>query len=250
MSGLGLGRVVAVHPEDRSVDLVMIPDGARLAGVQVLSGVVSSNSGLADLHEPVGTGGEKWTLATEGEREIIACVGYVGRNPLVVGFLAPQVCEVLFARKNFRIDRHASDVYQTIDDAGNVELYHPSGTFLRIAESPDHEDLTGQDFDKAFKVTRNTSKAVHVRLQVKNAGVLKATVSIDPSGNVGVTHEGDLAVDTGGAMAFTAGGGVSIGAGGPVAITSPSLSHNGKNVGHTHTHGGITPGGASTAPPD
>lgn len=37
---------------------------------------------------------------------------------------------------------------------------------------------------------------------------------------------------------------------GNVAITGGSLTHNGKNVGSTHTHGGVQSGGSSTAAPN
>jgi phage gp45-like len=37
---------------------------------------------------------------------------------------------------------------------------------------------------------------------------------------------------------------------GAVQINSATLRHNAKNVGDGHTHGGISPGGASTAPPN
>ena len=37
---------------------------------------------------------------------------------------------------------------------------------------------------------------------------------------------------------------------GAVAINSASLTHNGKNVGATHTHGGIRAGTSSTSVPD
>lgn len=240
---MNLARVVAIHPEDNSVDLVMVDDGARLAGVQVLAGAASSNSGRAELHEPGRTVGDRWTLTEETSRDLIAVVGYVNRNPLVVGFLFPQVCQLLFARKNFRVNRHPSDVYTTVDDAGNVEVYHPSGTYLRIGEAPEHEDLTGQDFDKRWKIERNTGKAVHVQLQVKNAGALKATLHIDPSGNVALDHTGDLGVSTAGSIEVSAGGSIALTSGG-------LLTHNGKNVGATHTHGGVVPGGGSTAVPN
>lgn len=36
---------------------------------------------------------------------------------------------------------------------------------------------------------------------------------------------------------------------GNVAITGASLTHNGKNVGSTHTHTGVTPGGSDTGAP-
>lgn len=36
---------------------------------------------------------------------------------------------------------------------------------------------------------------------------------------------------------------------GAVSIVSPSLTHNGVNIGSTHVHGGVAPGGANTLPP-
>ncbi|KAA0685995.1 hypothetical protein DTW90_34480 [Neorhizobium sp. P12A] len=38
--------------------------------------------------------------------------------------------------------------------------------------------------------------------------------------------------------------------GGEIHLTSSKLTHNGLNVGSTHTHGGITPGGADTDVPN
>lgn len=35
-----------------------------------------------------------------------------------------------------------------------------------------------------------------------------------------------------------------------LAVNGPSLTHNGKNVGSTHTHGGVESGGSSTAAPN
>lgn len=42
---------------------------------------------------------------------------------------------------------------------------------------------------------------------------------------------------------------VSINASGAVTITSGSLTHNGKNIGATHAHSGVTPGGSNTGVP-
>jgi phage baseplate assembly protein V len=38
--------------------------------------------------------------------------------------------------------------------------------------------------------------------------------------------------------------------GGGVAISGGAVTHNGLNIGSTHTHGGVVPGGASTAGPN
>lgn len=53
----------------------------------------------------------------------------------------------------------------------------------------------------------------------------------------------------GGGINIVSTAGVNINAPGAVAITSGSLTHNGKNVGDTHVHGGVVIGGANTTGP-
>lgn len=180
--------VVAIHPEDHSVDVVLLEDGSRFAGVQVLSPSASSNSGLADLALPdAQTGESRWEVTRRQGRQVYAVIAFLGREPYVQGFLFPQVCQMTFAEPNRRIDRHASDFYQTIDGAANAEWYHPSGTFLRIGETPGHEDLTGKDYDGQWAITNNTQAAPYVNLTLANAGAVQCVVQIDPQGNIQVT---------------------------------------------------------------
>ncbi|MBW6399975.1 phage baseplate assembly protein [Roseomonas sp. HJA6] len=44
-------------------------------------------------------------------------------------------------------------------------------------------------------------------------------------------------------------GDIEITAGGTIAITSAGLTHNGKDIGDSHVHGGVVRGGAQTDPP-
>lgn len=53
--------------------------------------------------------------------------------------------------------------------------------------------------------------------------------------------EGGMVIHTPGTLGINAAGGVS--------ITSPTLTHNGVNIGSTHAHGGVTPGGSNTGGP-
>lgn len=290
MKFLRLARVADVHPEDHSVDIVMVDDGSRFPGVQVLTLTATTNSGMADLPDVTKTG-EKWSLTESTDRDMIAIVGFLAPTvPIVLGFLFPQVNQVLFADRNRKIERHASDVYTSTDGDGNFELYHPSGTYLRIGTSPDHEDLAGKDYDAKWAITKNTDKAVHVHLRVSSAGAQKATLDIDPGGNVGLDHVGNLTTHTGGNATVDVDGSATITVGqnlsatvsgdasatvsgsltssaaswqhtGPVTIdgavtingnvaTTGTLRNNGKSVGSTHTHGGVAPGAANTAVPN
>lgn len=267
---MDLGLVVAIHPEDNSVDLVMVEDGSRLAGVQCLAAPGASiRSGQVNLVAPGDPdAGDKWSLTGKRGFETLATVDYVGRGrmPVVTGFLFPQVCQMLFDRLNFHVDRHPSDWYQTVDDAGNVEWSHPSGSFVRMAESPEHENLTALDFDKKWAIDRNTARAPWLSILVANAGSEVFRLRVDPSGNVTVVHTGNLSVETAGNAAVavagnaavTVDGTTSITSGGAMSITAPTLAiaaniattgtltNNGKNVGSNHQHlnsGGPSVGG-------
>jgi hypothetical protein len=118
--------------------------------------------------------------------------------------LPPQINQTSFDRKNFHVFRHASDVYKTINAAGDIEEYHPSGSFVRLAASPVHEDLTGQDFDLKWAIKQNTGGAVHWHVTVANAGTVVATLDIGPSGNAALVNSGNTTVTTTGNMEFTA----------------------------------------------
>lgn len=184
-------RVVAIHPEDHSCDVVILSDGARFSGVQIMSATASTNTGLNDLPVPAAApDGSQWNASQKTGRDIIAIIDWCEGTPYVEGFLFPQICQMTFPDGNRKIDRHASDVYQTIDGNGNAEWSHPSGTYMRVGETPAHEDLTGKDFDKKWKIGNNTARAPHMQLVVANAGAVKCTINIAPSGNVTVTSVG------------------------------------------------------------
>lgn len=252
---LSLGRVAAVHPEDHSVDVIMIRTGARLPGVQVLAEFATTNSGAHDLpNVSMPPSGDKWDLTAATDRDMIAVVGYIDGLPVVLGFLFPQVSQMLFADANRRVHRHASDWYTTVDGAGNFEAAHPSGTFLRVGETPDHEDLTGQDVDGHWAIAKNTTRTPHVRLVVANGGAVKADIHVDPSGNVTVTNAGNLSAHAAGTAAIQSDGDMTLTAPninlvGNVAASGGALTHDGTNVGHDHTHGGVSAGLARTSGP-
>lgn len=219
---LRLARVAAVNPEDHSVDIVLVDDGSRYVGVQVLSPSASTDTGTADMPEP-GVVGDKWSLSERRGRDILAVVSMLERTalPVVLGFLYPQVNGMLFADRERRVVRHASDVYTSVDANGNVELAHPNGTYIRIGTSPDHEDLTAKDFDGNWKIGKNVDRQTHFQLMIKAGGAQKAVLHIDPAGNVTLEHSGNLVVNTTGTAHVTAGGAATLTAP-AVTIESPT----------------------------
>lgn len=196
---LTYGYVVATYPAGASVDVLLNKDGSRLSNVQVAAWSASSNTGEFDLPDIGGaTDDTRWNLLLPVTRYVRAIIDYMDGVPVCTGFLYPQECQMTFDRKNFKVSRHASDVYSTINDSGDIERYHPSGTYLRIAATAPHEDLTSQDFDQQWAIKKNTTAAVHVHLVVANAGSVVATLDIDPSGNISLVHSGNLTTTTSG----------------------------------------------------
>jgi phage baseplate assembly protein gpV len=202
-----------------------VDDGSRFVGVQVLSPTAGTDTGVFDMPEPSATG-DKWSLTERRDRDIMAVVAMLAgaRLPMVLGFLYPQVNGMLFADKNRRVMRHASDVYTSIDGAGNVELAHPNGTYIRIGTSPAHEDLTGQDFDGNWAITKNTGAATHLQVVLKSGGTQKAKLHIDPSGNVELEHTGNLSINTSGNLSATVGGTSVVTSSGAVTVHAPSVT--------------------------
>jgi phage gp45-like len=189
---LSLARVLRVHPKSNTVDVMRLDTGAEERDVAVLSGVPSAqNTGLADLAEPSKVDMDAGAPMT-GERDVLAVLAELGEATFILGFFYPQVSQLLFDREEFRVNRHASDWYTTVNKDGDFEAYHPSGSYVRIAEDPEHEDLTGQDFDGEWKIERNTDKKPHLRVVVANGGEKKLDIHADPDGNVTLEVQGKL----------------------------------------------------------
>ena len=160
--------VVDVHHEDNSVDLVLCDDGSRLSGVPVLASQGgSARTGHVELPEVPNKNTEnKWDITQRNGQDMEALVGFMGRgNPVVVGFLYPQVSQMTFKDKR-RFNRHRSDVYHTITENGDMELYHPSGAYVRIAEDLEHEDLTKKNHDENLELDRNKDRTINMRVKL------------------------------------------------------------------------------------
>lgn len=255
MSDIFVGRVIKVHQRDNSLDIQLSCDDSVLTGVPLIGPMMTSSSGLVDMHHPEGN-----TQDGPGSKTRDCCVIVARTNGgfIALGFLSLQVNQMAFNRKNFKVSRHASDVYNTIDDSGNIELSHPSGTFVRVATSPAHENLDGQDADGLWSANRNKSAKVWLSVVVANDSGVMADIKIDPSGNVTLLNKGDLTITTKGdailtAKSVTINGKTTINGvttiNGATAITGPTLTHNGVNSGGDHIHGGVTSGAEFTEGP-
>lgn len=185
-------RVVGIDWQSHTVDLVM-SDGRPISGVRVASTSASTNTGMNDLPKP-DTAAGKSPFKSGGysmTRDIIALVLNVGMTPVVIGFLHPVGSQMMLTDEERMVYRHASDVYQTIDKLGNIELAHPSGAFIRMATTSTHENLTAKSRNGNWKITRNTASQVHIHIE--QAGGL-ASIDIAPNGAITVSSAVSVSV--------------------------------------------------------
>lgn len=182
--------VVAVHPDDHSVDLVMVNTRARYTGIQVMSKNGSSRSGSIDLPE-VPERADKWDISTNAESQVTALVDEVGYTPVVMGFIYPQISQMTHTDGRLKYDRHTSDVQTYTDGDGNMGILHPSGAHILLAEGTTPRSFDGQNVDKSSKIDRNTGKKV--TLTVAMAGNV-ATLTMTPDGFCSLALNADLNV--------------------------------------------------------
>lgn len=246
MDNLRLAKVVRVHPGSRQVDLKFLDNGWEAGGVHVMSDLAATDCGHNCLPQPdLPDSGNPWTLEAAAGREVRAVVGFASGIPIVMGFIFPEVNGVLFDDPDREIRRHPSDVYQTTDQDGNTEWYHPSGTYMRVGTTAAHEDLTGKDVDGRWKITRNTGKAVYWHVEVVNGGVSKGVIEIDPSGNGTLTLKGAWNVNVSGNANMTVGGDVNLTVNGKVIGSATAWNLKGPLVvdGAISSTGNITAAG-------
>jgi len=236
--------VVDTHPEDNSVDLVMCDDGACLVGIPVLAQNASTRTGVVDLSAVPNKkdGDAKWDISKRTGQDMEAVVCDVGGGGfVVVGFLFPQISQQTFADERRRFSRHQSDVYHTITGDGDIELFHPSGAYARIAQSTAHEDLEGQNFDKNLKLDRNTDRKVSIYAQ-----------SSDGASSVLISSDGSITINASAGVTIKAPSGIEcitpvVHVTGDVVADGDVLAGQVSLRGHVHT--GVKAGSDLSGPP-
>jgi hypothetical protein len=227
------GIVVATHPSDHSVDLVLA-DGRRMVGVQVATPNGSTRSGTFDM-PAVPEKADKWDITKLTGQDQIALVDFVGDIPVVVGFLFPQISQMTFDDPKMRVTRHQSDVMSMVDGDGNMQVTHPSGAYVRMGETADAVNLGSKNTDASLAADRNTGRKLFMRVVVPGSFDLKIT----PDGQLSLTLSKGAVID----------------APDGITLNTPLVSvPNGDVVASgislvNHVHSGIAPGPANTGAP-
>jgi len=139
---------------------------------------------------------------------------------------------------------------------------------VKISEKDGQPFLTGWIRPKTLgaggiKIDAVHTKGEQVDVVSENGDMTDATIDLSTYSSANErenTGNAALHIKTGGTTLEVTGEGVTLIAGtitlkgavkidGPVEITGTTLTHNGLNVGSTHVHGGISPGGSDTLTP-
>lgn len=208
-----LAQVVAVHPERRSVDLVMLHNGARYAEAGVIGTAASDMAAWAVPSVPrppreTAAGGR----APNG-RTLHAVVEMIQGRAIVLGFISP-LGGAATTEQNRAFYRHPSGTYVTIAPDGAVEINHAGGTNIRI----------GAGAHAAVPGLPPTGAGAPVLITVTTGAL---TITADPIGKV--TIVGDVEVQ------------------GTITATVDVIG-GGKSL-KTHVHSGVTAGGGNTGQP-
>lgn len=218
-----VGKVISTHPEDHSVDVMLLDTTATMT-VPVLSGWMGSNFGITCLTGPSydkkqpakktypEAGPETLhspTITSDVGRDIYALIvqmegNYLGTaDSAVIGFFPAQVSEMLFARDPMKdaeeesqaderglyddllLVRHPSDVQLTIDKGSKLSMQLPNGTRFTMGPDVGAVNLAKKDYDRRYEIRENKDKNASAYVVAVDAdGTARADVLVSADGIV------------------------------------------------------------------
>lgn len=134
-------------------------------------------------------------------------------------------------------------------DKGNIHrTVYPDGTTL---EYDDEQNTYGIHIKSGGKFILTISDGVLIK---GDGGKLELTapegIKIVSESDLNLKAKGSISVKADGEISLNSQNGVSLHSSNEVSIHSSGLKHNSTNVGATHVHGGVYPGGSMTGGPN
>jgi phage baseplate assembly protein gpV len=233
---LEIARVVAIHPHDHSIDALILRTGQRVSGVPMLTAGASTTSGRSDLppvQAPEGDG--RWNLPQRSQADALVALAPTAHGHWVaVGCLFPQQNAVLSPTPGVAVYRHHSGAWTMIANDGTMTVGHPSGALISMGPGGGAPpNPVGGDADGLWQHAGPNAAAPVALTLTMPAG---AIISIDTAGKVSITAPAEVAFTV---PKITTTGDIE--ALGDVKAGTISLKN--------HVHGGVDPGGGTTAPP-
>ncbi|WP_273757210.1 phage baseplate assembly protein V [Bartonella sp. MM73XJBT] len=134
-------------------------------------------------------------------------------------------------------------------DKGNIhKTLYPDGTTI---EYDDKQNSYVLNLTSGGKFNLTISDGVSIK---GDGGKLELTapegIKIVSESDINLNAKGDISLKAGGGVSLNSNDSLSLHSGNNISIHSNGLKHNGTNVGATHVHGGVSPGGSMTGGPN
>lgn len=223
-----LARVTAVHPAGQKLEVIFLDTGDYGRDVQVVSPYAGTDFGFTGgIPSPEQEGHDPNMEENDpNTRHIVAVVASQQGLHLCLGFIYPQVTQMAFTKaldKNRLIERHTSDFYRSVSDAGDMDMVHPSATeaYLRIGVGSEPDALDGRDYDRRWKRKRNrgTKPSVTLRLGRSTIRMLQdGSVEIHADAGLKISSKGDTEIHADGAINIESGASINMTAAADVII--------------------------------
>lgn len=196
---LRFAQVNRFYPHLRVAEITLCDNGCRLQNVPVLSGMVTSDTGMWTGHamrrppseeEAGGLFSEEETLGPDF-RSVMCVVAYSHSRAMIIGFLPHPLTQMAFIdeEQNRDIYRHPSGTNVTANKYGDLTIQQTGGAFIKIAwengsgQPPDYyEDLTEKTANETWELQENEPATITITTGNRDGEAFKLRVR--PSGDV------------------------------------------------------------------
>ncbi|MCZ2158874.1 phage baseplate assembly protein V [Bartonella sp. 220] len=141
-----------------------------------------------------------------------------------------------------------TDAHQAADKGNIHRTIYPDGTIL---EYDDEQNSYSIHIKSGGKFILTIADGVSLK---GDGGKLELTapegIKIVSQSDINFNAKGSISLKADGGVSLNANDSLSLHSGNHVSIHSSGLRHNGTNVGATHVHGGVVPGGSMTGGPN
>lgn len=191
-NSLRLGTVTHVYPEGQKFDVIYLDNGETGREIKMVTPYGGTDFGFTGgIPVPDEEGIDANKKIDPDKRNIIAVVAMIMGRPFCLGLVFPEISQMAFTKENDHnrmIERHTSDFYRTTDSAGNMDMVHPSGAFIRIGEGNSPTDLSQRDVKKRWKIGRNIQREVAITLgnTRRQKYGRSSFISLNPNGSINI----------------------------------------------------------------
>jgi len=245
-------KVTRFYASSNLVDAVTIDDNIALLGCQILCSMPAGFV-FGEKYTPSYDDSNKETSYVMSPADVYCVATFIDdyQQPVILGFLFPKETTLSIADYGLYIFRHESDVMWMIRGDGTIQVYHPSGSIIKIG-SDDVDEMTNDlmipTTTKSFyrrdstEYVSNKSTSLYIKwhagqaISLESDGNLtiktsenKATLIMTPEGALSIETESDINISSQATLNL---------------VTNPApgnLTINGvAGVTGVHTHAGMT----------